>query len=162
MVMIKEGTYEAKVINYGIGRTKKGGYQAVVKFGFYEDNEPKTLKWYGGFGPTQTNITLRSLFQLGLNGPLESLADGARSGVLNIETNVFIEVEHNTYTDNFGKERTNSKIRSISKSAAGIDDVVGRDEFRQAIQNMGIDQELSMLLRDPNAAEMTPDFGDVS
>lgn len=97
---IQAGTYDARVVDYGVTSSKAGVPGVYVKFEFEDmDGIRKALSWYGYFkNEKNSEITCNSLAILGwsTNDPSD-LAQGPGSGVLDEENEVSIVIEPNTY-----------------------------------------------------------------
>jgi len=90
---ILAGTFEAKVVDYGLKETKSGTQQVVVRFRWNDEFE---YNWYGSFNEGKAReITMKSLQVLGLSSnEIWNLADGPESGMLDTDKLVSIKVEH--------------------------------------------------------------------
>ena len=156
MNLVNPGVYEAKIVNYGLSRSKSGNLQAVVKLGFEDDMGKKhTISWYGGFGPNQMRMTIGTLVVCGLNTAVDAIAEGPSSNALNTVDPLFIEVEHNEY-----QGKTNARIRWISKSSLGSQTSISRDAAKEQLSVLGADQVLKELLT--GSQESSGDFGDLT
>lgn len=96
----KPGIYEGKVVDYGIGTTKKGDPMAMVRFEFYDaEGAVHNMNWYGTFKhPKAAEISCEALAVCGwtTNNPAD-LAKGTGSGVLNEEKTVSLTLKNEEY-----------------------------------------------------------------
>jgi hypothetical protein len=97
---ITAGTYDAKVVDYGVIETKAGKPGVTVKFEFTDqDGTTQRLSWWGYFASEKNSqITCDTLALLGwsTNDPSD-LAQGAGSGVLDEKREVSIVVAPETW-----------------------------------------------------------------
>lgn len=97
---VKAGSYEARVLDYGVGETKEGAPNIMIHFGFNDsDGDPHEMTWFGSLkeGKAQ-EISLKALLTCGFTGndPVE-LADGIHSGVLDSIQPVRLTIDENEY-----------------------------------------------------------------
>lgn len=97
---IQPGTYDARVVDYGVIETKAGKPGVTVKFEFADqDGTMQRLSWWGYFASERNSeITCETLAILGwsTNDPSD-LAQGAGSGILDEEKEVSIVVAPETW-----------------------------------------------------------------
>jgi hypothetical protein len=89
----KPGTYIARPVDWAITKTKAGLPQVCVCFR-YNDGVDKDIVWYGSFKDTVVERTVDTLISMGLQGSLETLADGCLGTALSKEKPMEIVVEH--------------------------------------------------------------------
>lgn len=114
MNRIEAGIYEASILDYGIGETKAGYPQVMIRFGFTDkDGHLHEMNWYGSLkeGKAQ-EITCKALLACGMKGnDLNALTDGVPSNTLDCSTNVRITIEEEPKEDGTGSRM---KIRWIN------------------------------------------------
>jgi len=133
----KPGIYEARVVDYGISKTKKGEPMAMVRFSFFdEDNDGHQMNWYGTFvHPKAAEISCEALAVCGwtTNDPAD-LAKGTGSGVLDEEALVSITLKVEEYN---GEKRT--KIAYINPvGGAGFRDSLAHGEAVQMFSGLNL------------------------
>ena len=127
--MIKAGKYKTKAVDYGVTQTKNGDPMLVVKF----EVDGQSLFWRGMFGEKSLPITEKALAALGFESDrFDVLADGTDSGALNLNLEVVIEVDLETY---------NGESRPVVKwvnepGAGGIRNGISRVEAVNLFQGL--------------------------
>jgi len=103
MALIPPGTYTAKAVEHGFGRTSTGKDQVAIRFEITQDGPGKgrRLSWYGYFTPETKDRTFESLEAAGWEG--KSLAD--MSGLGSTECALVIEHEPDYQDKNLVRER---------------------------------------------------------
>lgn len=105
MSELKPGHYGAKVISYGITKTKNGDPQMLIQFQIIaEDRTSHLLTWYGSFKDNARPYTIDALLRCGLKvDNLAVLADGISSGALDLSKELSLDIRKEKGQD--GKER---------------------------------------------------------
>lgn len=149
---IDAGKYEAKVKDYGFTETKAGDPQVVVDFVFSDKSgATQELAWYGSLkSPKGREITLKALVTMGLKtNDIELLAGGVRSGVLNTESPVQIdvayEVDQNGTRSKYPRIKWVNPIRSNSYAAK-----LGKDVVKVKLGGMNLKAELLAMRGEPD------------
>lgn len=117
METIKAGTYEAKVVDYGVTKTKKGDPMVMVRFTIYDaEGSAHNITWYGTFSsPKSQEISSEALAVCGMKTKnFAELANGAGSGVLDQNKVVQLTVVNEEWE---GKTRT--KVKYINPPGGG-------------------------------------------
>jgi len=98
MERMKDGTYEAKPIDYILTETKDGTPQVAVMFKTTEE-KPQVITWYGILnGGKAQDFAIKALLTMGLRGnDLAPLANGKDSNLLDLDNVVQIVVESHEY-----------------------------------------------------------------
>lgn len=124
--LIPEGTYEAKITNYGVRPNAKGVDQVVVLFGI--KNGPNIF-FNGGLGEKQIKHTTRSLMTLGANqNNIPDVQKGPEGGVLNMGKVFELVVTHNTWD---GKTRAQIKYINDPEKPRGMQFVKGTNALAE-------------------------------
>lgn len=114
--------YTARIKDYGIGTTKAGDPKAMVMFTFKDENGTSVdMTWSGSLREGRAReITIDALLVCGLKGnDLSKLAQGAESGVLDLNRDLSITVEEEEYNG-----KTYKKIKWINApGGAGFRDI---------------------------------------
>jgi hypothetical protein len=113
MTEIKAGVYDAKVIDYSVGKTKKGDPMVMVRFAIAEN---QALTWYGTFSSEKSaEITCEALAICGWStkNPAD-LSKGKGSGVLDEKRTVSLTIAPDTYDG-----KTRMKIKYINPAGGG-------------------------------------------
>lgn len=137
---IKAGPYRAKVIDYGIGATKKGEPQAVVMFRFADaDGDSHDLTWFGYFSEKARPYTAKNLVTLGFKGDNPgALVKGKGSGVLDEMKEVEIVVGWDTYTNpETGEQKGRWRVNFINEiGASRFNNLMEANEVALKFQGM--------------------------
>ena len=100
MKLIEPGHYVGKIVDYGIPETQKEYPQVAVTFEIETTEGVRRITWFGSLHPNAQKYTIDQLLYCGLQGnSLASMADGVQSGALNLDLELDLKVEHNTYND---------------------------------------------------------------
>lgn len=131
---VQAGKYTAKILDYGIGITKAGDPTVVVRFGF---GQGQSLIWNGSLkeGKAQ-EITIKALLTLGLSNEdnLEALADGIDSNLLDINREVEIDVQPDTY-----EGKTRMRIAWINPlGGSTFRNAMSKNEFKIKLGGMNL------------------------
>jgi hypothetical protein len=99
--LLKEGTYRAKISDYGVGLSKKGDPRPIIAFEIETGEAKRQVFWSGSFNGGGLDITMEALVTCGLKNPhnFMFLADGKRSGILNTEAYYDVKVSENPAED---------------------------------------------------------------
>lgn len=116
MPKYSEGTFEAKVVDYGIAETKAGDPAPFIYLEVAFPDGPAFITWRGSFKEGKAReIALKALLACGFRGTDPSvLIDGADSGAIPIGTPVSVVVEAEEY-----QGKTYHKVSWINAPNAG-------------------------------------------
>lgn len=96
----KPGVYDAKVADYGIGKTKTGKPMAMIRFAYQDaENQTQQINWYGTFSSDKAaEISSEALAVCGMssNNPAD-LAKGQGSGILDETRTISITLKNDTW-----------------------------------------------------------------
>lgn len=110
--MSDPGVFEAKVVDYGVTKSKADKPMAMIRFIYSgEDGTDKFINWYGSFASEKSSeITCAALALCGwsTNNPAD-LAKGKGSGVLDETKTVSITLANEEYNG-----KTNLKVKYIN------------------------------------------------
>jgi len=147
------GYYQAKIVNYGIKKTKAGDPAPTIAFEVVvnkETNEKCRVFWQGtlkdGGG---RDITMKALAVCGFKNfrVFYLLADGLDSGLLDTEAEVQITVEHEAAMDGSGKKY--SRVRWINQSGGNkFKDAIGADEAKTLMRGMGLEADFMRIAQE--------------
>ncbi len=133
MSEIKAGTYEAKITDYAITKTKKGAPMAMIRFSF---NENQSITWYGTFSSEKSSeITCEALAVCGwtTNNPAD-LAKGAGSGVLDENKAISIVLASEEW-----EGKTTMKVKYINQAGgSGFRDKMSQAEAAQLFSGLNL------------------------
>ena len=140
------GYYAAKILNYGLTKTKAGSPEPTIVFEVLEDGNPHRVFWRSSLkdGPAR-EITLKALAICGFKNlrGFAYLADGIQSGLLDMEKEVQITVEHETNTEN-GKRY--AKVRWINESGGNkFKSAICVSEAAQLMSGMGLEADFMRI-----------------
>ncbi len=148
MIDVQPGKYIAKIIDYGIGTTKAGDPTVVVKFGW----GTYSMIWNGSLKPGKAQeITIKALLRMGLkdDDKLENLADGTDSGLLDLEKDVELDVQMDTYDG-----KTRPKIAWINEVGGGkFKNAMAKDEFKTKLGGLDIRNNLKAIRHEMGITE---------
>lgn len=138
METIKPGTYEAKVVDYGVAKTKKGDPMVMVRFAVYpsETSVSQNITWYGTFSsPKAQEITSEALAICGMKTKnFAELANGAGSGVLDEKKVVSLTIVQEEWE---GKTRT--KVKYINQpGGSGFRDKMSKADAAQLFNGLNL------------------------
>ena len=112
------GSYDGKIVDYGIGKTKKDKPQAFIVFEIPVEDKLVRLTWYGLLDPkpseegkrAPSEITVATLLDCGYSAEtIEMMAAGPTSNALEIGHEMTLVVEDNTW-----EGETNSRIKYVN------------------------------------------------
>ncbi len=134
------GVHTARITDYGITLNKDKIPSAIVMLDFHIGDLKHSLTWFGSFKPLQpgkeksaADITCETLVKMGLTVDPVNLADGPRSGVLNMDQDYEMKVFLDSYQ---GKE--NWRIKWISIPGEGGIDRIAKGEAVNVFQGMNL------------------------
>lgn len=140
---MKAGTYDARIVDYGISTTKDGAAQVVVTFELnLNDEGNQRLTWFGSCKPVAEgkkmggiDITRAALEKMGLSkeSPLRNLIKGPESNSLNMEKTIAVSVEMQQGQDGVMRPR----IQWVGRS--GAPNKADETSALAALQAMGLD-----------------------
>lgn len=147
-VEAKPGRYKARIVAYGAKLTQKGEPAVVVRFAFQDATGANCeMNWQGslaqGNDPEKSprKYTVENLRTLGFdiheNRSLAPIADGAASGVLDMENEVYVTVEMDTYNG-----KTFPKIRFINP--IGFVGMIDKKTFIAKTAGMNLEADLAL------------------
>lgn len=148
MSEIQPGKYVAKIVDYGIGTTKAGDPTIVVRFGW----GTSSLIWNGSLkeGKAQ-EITIKALLRMGLSDDdkIENLADGIDSKLLDMDRELEIDVQMDTY-----EGKTRPKIAWINEVGGGkFKHAMNKEEFKAKLGGMNIKSNLKAIRHEMGMVE---------
>lgn len=124
--MLTVGTHSAKIIDYGISKTKEGLPQLLVNFGIDSNGVLNRISWWGSFKEKAAPHTLKTLLQVfempcpnpgDVSAQLSKIAEqGKDSGLLNMEKNYDLVLEEQP--DQAGKNRI--RVRYVNNPGSGV------------------------------------------
>ena len=134
---ITPGIFDAKVSDYGIGKTKKGDPMAMIRFSFTDkENNEHFINWYGTFvHPKAAEISCETLAVCGwtTNSPAD-LSKGAGSGVLDENRTISITLKSDTYDG-----KTSVKVAYVNPpGGAGFRDSMDQGDAVQAFSGLNL------------------------
>lgn len=144
------GYYEAKIINYGIKKTKKGDPAPVIIFNAETEEGKQHVFWSGSLNDGKArDITLKTLAICGFRNvsAFPYLAEGPSSGLLNMEKEVQITVEHESVEEVDKKTgekiiRKYAKVRWINESGGGrFKEAIDVQHAKVLMMNMGLEAD---------------------
>ena len=147
--IVRAGTYDARVVDYGVGSNKKGDPQIEVKFAFNADGQERTLTWFGGVTDKSLPHTMKALHIMGFDGSrmLDELADGVNSGILDTIGQVSIVVEHDTY-----EGKTFARVKWINQiGGAGFRNLMDRGQAKTKLGAVNWKGALAAVKQDMGA-----------
>lgn len=105
------GSYEAKVIDFGIMKSKNGSPMAAVMFEYkIPTGGTERITWFGSFNGGAREFTVETLIRLGFVGKNGAeLNKGNGSGVLNQEKTFEVVLKNETYMD-----KTRTKVAFVN------------------------------------------------
>jgi len=148
-VVVKDGTYRAKVIDYGVGETQGGSAQLIIMFEFEAEGAKHRRMWFGSLKEGQEGkksareVTAAALAVCGfrLDGDLGAFADGPASGQLDLNKEVDIVLGTETYNG-----KTNQKIKWVNEIGGGaFRERLSKGEATQKLQGISLKGELMAL-----------------
>lgn len=109
----KNGSFKAKIMDYGLSANKEGLPVAVVMFKYKDDdNDTHDVTWFGHFKGGAAEWTCKSLVTLGFKSDDPSiLANGPSSNQLDMEKEVDIKCGWERYND-----KDTFKVQFINES----------------------------------------------
>jgi len=114
---LKSGTFEAKVKDYGVTKTRKGDPMAMVRFEIVDaDGDGHNITWYGTFSSEKAaEITCEALAVCGwtTKNPAD-LAKGSGSGVLDEDKIISLTIASDTY-----EGKTRMKVKYVNPPGGG-------------------------------------------
>ena len=124
------GHHVAKLIDYGVILTKNGDPMATATF----QTSHGRVFWNGILkdgSDGQRNFTMEALIVMGLSSvqDVEALADGPASNALNMDREVSISVEHDSYNG-----KTTAKARWVNP--VGEKKGISRDELKAKLSGL--------------------------
>lgn len=137
----RPGQYEARLVDYGIGVTKKAGNpQVLLRLAWDDQDGDQHIRTYYAqlTDGTPRNITMGVLKSLGFDverHTLEALVDGPASGVLDMERKVQISVKTTIGQD--GKTYLNIDRVGSAPALQG-----NKDESKAALARLGLSGSL--------------------
>jgi hypothetical protein len=123
--LITPGTYTARAVESGLGKTQGGKPQVAIRFQITQDGDWKGqyLTWYGSFTDKAREITFKALDSAGWGG--ESLRD--LSGIGSCECAIVVEHEADREGLNRARIRWVNRIGGLSvkdqMSGSEVDDL---------------------------------------
>jgi hypothetical protein len=135
--MIEPGYYDARLVDYGLTKSKAGLPMAFLKFEFTDDHGGlQSLSYFGSFKEGKAaEITCEALAVCGwtTNNPAD-LAKGIESGVLKKGAVVSITVEMNTW-----EGKTSPRIKYINPiGSGGVKNILNPQDAAQAFGGMDL------------------------
>lgn len=124
--MLTVGTHTAKILDYGISKTKDGLPQVLVNFGITNsEGHTNRISWYGSFKEKAARFTLKTLMEVmnmpcadpsHIPGLLSQIAEkGRESGLLDTDKEYSLVLEEQP--DQNGKPRL--RVRYVNNPGAG-------------------------------------------
>jgi len=109
---ITEGSFKARVLDYGLTVTRAGDPQAGVMFKFKDhDGDTHDITWFGSFKEKAKPFTCASLVTLGFTGDDPAvIADGPKSNALKLDKTVEIVVKFEEYNN-----KTTARVAFINE-----------------------------------------------
>jgi hypothetical protein len=141
--LVKPDVYEAKLLEYGLMKTKAGKPMVAIDFEFSADGEPTSLRWFGSLNEGMAReITVKTLADLGYTeNTLESLAQGRG---LDNGRYYYLTVVNDTYND-----VTRSKIAWINLTkGSGGSGFINADEAKGLLGGMDLRADLMMATKE--------------
>ena len=126
--MYQKGRFNGYVTDYGIGETKAGDPQVIVKFMVKFPDGEQEMTWRGSLKGKATEFTLKSLLVLGFEGTdISRLADGVNQPspmpiAPGAEASLVIDEETNTET-----QKTYHKISWVNNIGGGGSEIKRMD-----------------------------------
>ena len=95
----KEGTFTAKIKDYGISETKAGDPQIFIGFEYMENDIQRNMTWFGSLKDGKgREITFGALRNCGFSGKsFYDLAEGSDSGLLDNNRELSIVIQPNEW-----------------------------------------------------------------
>lgn len=117
--MIPAGKYRARGINAALGKTSKGNPQVGVEFNLLDDEEGRTITWYGYFTDKTKESTFKALRTCGWEGDDLSNLNGIGIN----EVHLVIEHDTNDKGERYARVRwVNSTGGLAMKDTLGTED----------------------------------------
>lgn len=124
------GKYKAKISDYGISENKSGMPIVNVRFQFGDHS----LNWIGSLNEGKARqITVENLMKMGLvdGDKMADMADGPSSGVLNMDKELEIDVQPDTY-----EGKTTMRIKWINEM--GFRNSMTKEDFKAKLAAMNM------------------------
>lgn len=144
------GYYDAKILNYGIKKTKAGDPAPTIAFEVEVRGGKHKVFWQGSLkdGPAR-DISLKALMVCGFTNPnaFPYLANGIESGLLDLTKEVQVTVEHETVEevdDKTGQTITKKypRVRWINESGGGkFKNAIDVSEAAILMSTMGLEAD---------------------
>lgn len=168
------GYYEARIANYGVKKTKAGDPAPTIVFEVSVDGVKQRVFWQGSLKDGQArDITLKALAVCGFKNvrSFANLADGISSGLLDMDKDVQITVEHETSQDGSGKRF--ARVRWVNEAGGGkFKDAIDLQEATVLMQGMNLEADFMRIAQEggykvsnelisnsgPKAAKEVPDL----
>jgi len=151
------GYYAAKIVNYGLKKTKAGDPAPTIAFEVVVDAKPYRVYWQGSLKDgTARDITLKALAICGFTNvrSFANIADGPSTGLLDTEKEVQVTIQHQM------DEVTGNKyirVQWINESGGGkFKDAIGLQEAQVLIQGMGLEADFMRIAKE-NGYKVTND-----
>jgi len=144
--MIQPGTFDAKLVDYGMNVAKSGTLMILMKFELQDEQNSKIV-WQGHLKQGSAHdITLKSLLVCGLKtNDLEAVAEGPISGVLDMDKTVSIVVEMEAGEDG----KSYPRVKWINEvGGAGFKSQITKSDAIQKMNGMNLKGELMKLRQD--------------
>lgn len=139
--LVKPGCYLGRILAYGVKKTSKGDPAPTIAFEVVDkEGTPHKVYWQGSFNGKALEFTMEALMVCGLrNGSkLVHLAEGAQSGILDMQSEYELDISIDTDPNNAQKKW--NRVNWIN--------AVGSSKFKDAITV----QEFAPLLNERNLA----------
>lgn len=156
-VLPAPGYYQAKILNYGITKTKAGDPSPAIIFEVtLVDGSKHRVPWKGSLkdGPAR-NISLKALAVCGFSnvGAFSYLANGLESGLLDTNKEVQITVEHETGLQDPEKPNEEPKryarVRWVNESGGGkFKHSLDVQETAVLLKGMGLEADFMKIAKE--------------
>lgn len=144
------GYYEARIANYGIKKTKAGDPAPTIVFEVTVDGAKQRVFWQGSFKDGQArDITMKALAVCGFVNvrSFANLAEGINSGLLDMNKDLQITVEHETAQDGSGKRF--ARVRWINEAGGGkFKDAMDLQEATVLMQGMNLEADFMRIAQE--------------
>lgn len=144
------GYYNAKIMNYGIKKTKAGDPAPTILFEVQSDGQANRVFWQGSLKDGQAReICLKALAVCGFRHIrcFSNFADGPASGLLDMDREVQVTVEHENAQDGSGKRY--ARVRWINEASGGkFKDALTSHESFVLMQGMGLEADFMRIAQE--------------
>jgi hypothetical protein len=150
-----DGKYTARVIDYGIGETKAGLPQVILRFEFMDtEKNIQRMNWFGTLKEGKgREMTAKALLNCGFTGSdLSTIACGPESKVFS--ENLDVEIDVQTENDLEGKPR--QRIRWINKVGGSSFKKLSKEDAVRKLSGINIKGEILAMQQGSPESEEAP------